>query len=75
MAACNLFRITDFYVPCNLFNTSILAFNLHFSNIISSDYIASVNHLLEDDHCKPEHVEGVSCFTKILFSIIVLFLE
>ena len=63
MTACNLFRITDI-LPCNLFNIRILAFYLHFSNIISSEYIAYVNHLPEDDHCRPEHVGLVSYLKK-----------
>jgi len=39
-----------------------LALYLHFSIIISSDYISSVKYLPEDDHCRPKRVGGVSYF-------------
>jgi len=69
MAASNLFQITDI-LACNLFNTCILALDLHFSNTINSDYISSVKYLPEDDHRRPKHVGGVSYFKNYCFLIL-----
>ena len=55
-----------YYVPCNLFNTRILALYLKVSNIIIITTLSFDDHLPEEDHSRSKHV-GLPYIYKLFY--------
>jgi len=47
--------------------TCILALYLHISNIITITTLSFGNHLPEDGHCRPKHVQIMSYIYKLVY--------